>query len=152
MNTLRYLQAKYTYKQIGNVMELRQIRKEHALLIDELTKLGAGYSLVERALMFPACRNSLEEVEKECGSAYIRKLCVAIMARYLILVEANCRYFNYVTENHVHRALFNNGIDDKDISYWMMFPRQAYFESDPKYPMPKDLEDEIVSLRIAAED
>ena len=133
-------------------MELRQIGKEHALLIDELTKLGAGYSLVERALMFPTCRDSLEEVEKECGPTYIRKLCVAIMARYLILVEASRRYFDYATENHVHRALFNNGINDEDISYWMTFPRQAYFGSDPRYPMPKDLEDEIVSLRIAAED
>jgi hypothetical protein len=127
-------------------MKLHQIQKEHSLLIKELTNLGAGCSLVERVLMPSVFINTLEQREEEYGQERLRKLCVAIMARYLMLLKVNLRYFDYATENHVHRALWNNGINDEDIKYWMTFPREAYFGSDPKYPMPKDLQEEIASL------
>jgi hypothetical protein len=68
------------------------------------------------------------------------------MARYLILLSVNPRYFCYFTANYVHRALFNNGIKDKDLDYWMIFPREAYFTLNPKRPMPSDLQEEIASL------
>jgi hypothetical protein len=130
-------------------MELNQIQQEHRALIKELTELGAGYSAVERALVPPNVRNTLEKNEKEYGQDHLRKLCIAIMARYLILVSINPRYFCFTTENHVHRALFNNNINDKALKYWMMFGREAYFTPNPKHPMPKDLQEEIASLNYA---
>jgi hypothetical protein len=128
-------------------MELNQIQQEHRALIKELTELGAGYSLVERALVPPNVRNTLEDREKQYGQESLRKLCVKIMTRYLILVSVNPRYFDFVTENHVHRTLFNNGIKDKDLNYWMMWSREAYFAPNPKHAIPKDLEEEITSLK-----
>jgi hypothetical protein len=127
-------------------MKLNQIQQEHRALLKELTELGAGYSLVERALVPPNIRNTLENDEKEYGQERLRKLCIAIAARYLILVSVNPHYFDYTTENHVHRALWNNGIKDKDLDYWMTFPREAYFAPNPKHPIPKDLQEEIASL------
>lgn len=126
-------------------MKLNQVRAEHRSLVDELVKLGAGRSAVERALTPPGAINALEEREEKYGQERLRKLCVAIRARYLILLNENERYFDYVTENHVHRALWNNGIDDKALDYWMT-SREAYFIPNPKYPMPKDLEEELDSL------
>lgn len=130
-------------------MELDQIHAEHRSLVKELKELGAGYSLVERALTPPGLCNALEEKEREYGKEKLRQLCVSIMARYLVLVSVHPHYFDYVTANHVRRALFNNGIKDNALDYWMTFPCEAYFTANPKYPMPKDLQDEIASLNYA---
>ena len=132
-----------------DTMRLQQILEEHSFLVKELrVHLKGRYCLVGKAISFPGIKPILGIEENEYNEKNIRKLCVAIMARYLVLLEADRYFFDFTTENEVHRTLFaSSSVKKEDIDHWMMFPSEAYFGLEPRYPIPKDLEEEIASLR-----
>lgn len=125
-------------------MDSNQIYKEFLKYRNEIVSLGAGVSVVERGLTPPGDRRRIEENEARLGKENIKALTIKVLARYIVLCQENPDFFDFVAENHLHRALFNNGIKDSDLDYWCMSPRE-YSQTDRQ--VPSTLQSEINSVR-----
>lgn len=106
---------------------------------NELNKIGAGASLLERAIPPRSVRSEINKREQDYGKE-LRALCVDIAARYLIIIKYQHRYFDGLIQNQTHRALWNNDIHDTALDYWCSFPRQQWLSNEGYlHPMPEDL-------------
>lgn len=113
---------------------------------DQLITCGAGVSLVQRALAPQAIVSEIEKREQAMGREQIKELVIKLLARYIVLIQENNHFFDYTAANEPSRALLNNGIEDKDLTWWCHFER-SYGEKESAYrPVPPALQAEIDSI------
>ena len=95
----------------------------------QLSNLGIGVSLVQKALLSPSVNHVINENESNLTFESIKELLIEIIARYLIMVRLNNHFFDFVVENHVPRTLFNMGLEDEDLMLkkWCSFGRPRYW-------------------------
>lgn len=95
----------------------------------QLSNLGIGVGLVQRAFLSPSVNQVIDENESNLTFESIKELLLEITSRYLIMVRLNNHFFDFVVANQVPRTLFNMGLEDEDpiLTKWCSFGRPTYW-------------------------